>query len=408
MNFVELEKEEYRNFANHHPLKSFFQTPEMELLGNRSGWTSYYVGVKKGDKIVAATRMMSYANRLGFLYFYAPRGPLLDYHDKDLLSFFTKHLKQYIKKKKGYMLCIDPMVVHLERNADGEVVLNGENNEDCVLNLKECGYIHQGYQLGYNDTSQCRWVYCLDLENKTEEQLLNEMKPATRNKIKKASRVGIHVREMKEQELPIFKKITEEASERNHFYDKSLEYYQSMYHLFHDRNELKYMIAELDTDEYVTGLRKEKQELIETLSNLEEKPKNRGKKKDIEIALASLEKKITRAEELCIKGKIIPLAASMFMLYGDEIIYYHSGNYKEYIEFNGQTMIQWAMIQYGLKHSFKRYNFYGINGRFDENDPEKGVYEFKKGFGGYVEEYIGDFLLPTSWYYYFRKFGKRK
>lgn len=406
MEFVELEKEAFTQFASIHPLKSFFQTVEMEELGNMSGWDSFYVGILKNGTLVGASRIMSFKNRLGYRYFYAPRGLLLDYSDFEVLSFFVEQLKKYLKKKKGYVMRIDPTIVHLERDRDGQVILNGVNNENCVEQLKKLGFRHQGYTLGYSDSSQCRWVYCLDLEGKTAEQLLSEMKPATRNKIKKTNRLGIIVREMSYEELPLFKKVTEEASERNHFQDKPVEYYQRMYQLFSDKKEIKYMIAQLDTEEYLNGLEIEKKELEEQYQSLEIKPKNKGKRKDLEIAIESLDKKINRALELRKKGKTIILAASMFMLYGDEIIYYHSGNYKEYIEFNGQTMIQWYMIQYGLEHHMKRYNFYGINGKFNEDDLEKGVYEFKKGFGGYVEEYIGDFDFPLSWYYYVQKLLK--
>ena len=390
MEFVELNKEEYSEFARTHPLRSFFQTVEMEKLGNYGGWTSYYVGIKENQKIIAGCRMMSYKNRLGYRYFYAPRGFLLDYHNKELLQFFTQNIKQYLKKKKGYMIRIDPTVIHLERDNNGNVISNGENNEDCVQNLKACGYIHHGYHVGYNETVQCRWVYCLDLEGKTEEQLLNEMKATTRNQIKKTLKYGIHIREMNYDELPLFKQITEEASERNHFHDKNLEYYQHMYELFSENEEVKYIVAELHPKEYLT-----------------DHPRNEGKKKELKVAIDSAQKKIEKVKKMSEK-ETIPIAAAMFMIYGDEVLYYHSGNYQQYIDFNGQLMIQWHMIKYGLKQKKKRYNFYGISGVFDSKDPEAGVYEFKKGFGGYVEEYIGDFDLPTSWYYYFQKFIKRR
>ena len=61
------------------------------------------------------------------------------------------------------------------------------------------------------------------------------------------------------------------------------------------------------------------------------------------------------------------------------------------MNFNAQYFIQWEMIKYGIKNNYKRYNFYGISGNFDKNDPSYGIYEFKKGFGGYVMELLGDY-----------------
>lgn len=403
MEFVELNREEYSFFARNHPLKTFFQTVEMETLANYSGWKSYYVGVKENDTILAATRMLSYKNRLGYAYFYAPRGLLIDYKNKELLSFFTKHLKQYIKKRKGYILRIDPTVIHLERDQNGDIVEGGINNEICVEYLKECGYHHQGYKRGYDEKSQCRWVYCLDLEGKNEESILKNMKPTTRNIIKKTLKYGIHVRDLTYEELSIFKDLTEEASIRNHFHDKPLEYYQHMYELFQKNGEIKYVIAYLDTDEYLEGLKKELENFQTSFEKLSDHPRNEGKKKELRVSMESIKKRIEKMKQLQKCGKTIPIAGAMFLLYGDEIVYYHSGNYKEYIDFNGQTLIQWEMIKYGLKHHFKRYNFLGISGIFDVNTYDSGVYEFKKGFGGYVEEYIGDFDLPIGWFYYLQK-----
>mgnify|MGYP000181730289 FL=1 len=45
-------------------------------------------------------------------------------------------------------------------------------------------------------------------------------------------------------------------------------------------------------------------------------------------------------------------------------------------------------------------NFYGITGNFDKNDKDYGIYEFKTGFNGYVEELIGEYVYPTSFVYY--------
>ena len=97
----------------------------------------------------------------------------------------------------------------------------------------------------------------------------------------------------------------------------------------------------------------------------------------------------------------------MFMIYGNDILYYHSGGYKEYMSFFGQYLIQWTMIKEAIKLGKKCYNFYGIKGVFDKNDPDYGVYLFKRGFNGHVIEYIGDFYLPISPYYYILQIRKK-
>ena len=96
------------------------------------------------------------------------------------------------------------------------------------------------------------------------------------------------------------------------------------------------------------------------------------------------------------KGNIIPLSCAMFMLYGDEVIYLSSGSYKEYMQYYGQYAIQWEMIKYACDNKYKRYNFYGLFDVFDRTGKDYGVYEFKKGFNGHVEELLGEYSFVLN------------
>lgn len=90
------------------------------------------------------------------------------------------------------------------------------------------------------------------------------------------------------------------------------------------------------------------------------------------------------------------LSAGVFMLYSDELVYLFGGNKKEYMHIGASYLMQWTMIQYAYNHSFTKYNFYGITSPTKED----GVYNFKRGFGGYVEKLIGDYELPISATYF--------
>ncbi len=63
------------------------------------------------------------------------------------------------------------------------------------------------------------------------------------------------------------------------------------------------------------------------------------------------------------------------------------------MHFGCPHFVQWEMIRYAKENGFHRYNFYGISGNFDKEDPSYGIYDFKKGFTGYVEELIGEHEL---------------
>ena len=104
MKFTELSKEEFRAFLKTQPLNDFVQAPEMEAIGKQHNWKSYYVGVKVDDNIVAASRIMARKSHFGKQNFYAPRGLILDYHNKELLAFFTKELKNSSSKNTDTFL----------------------------------------------------------------------------------------------------------------------------------------------------------------------------------------------------------------------------------------------------------------------------------------------------------------
>ena len=49
-----------------------------------------------------------------------------------------------------------------------------------------------------------------------------------------------------------------------------------------------------------------------------------------------------------------------------------------------------------IKNGFKKHNFYGIPENINTHPKDYGIYEFKRGFNGYVEELIGEYYLPIN------------
>ena len=402
MTFKVLTKEEYDSFLKTSPMNNFLQSPKMDEIALSKKQKVHYVGITKDDKVIAGARILESNSHFGYKYFYSPRGLVLDYSNKELLNFFTKELKKYLKKHKGYVLEMDPLVVHKTRDIDGNVVEGGINNENIVRTLKVLGYKHKGFTTGFDMSKQMRWVFVLDLKGKSEEQVFGELKQNAKRLITKCEKNGIEIHEASYDELKDYKKILEATGARKKFNDKSLEYYQMMYKAFSDDNEIKFLIARLNVKEYLEKLNTNTTDIIKEITRLSQNlnAKNEALISQLNQSLEEIKSEIVEAEEIMKKaGEVIDLSAAMFMTYGDEVIYVFGGNIDEYMHFNAQYLIQWEMIKYGIKNGFGRYNFFGITGIFDKSDPEYGVYDFKKRFNGYVEEYIGEFALPISYYY---------
>ena len=351
MKFIQITPEEFHAFADRSPYKSFMQTPEIAKLREQNGWTPYYFGVESNGKLKAAALLVAKPTFLGKSTYFCPGGPLLDLEDEPLTKFFFTHLKQFAKSHNGYVLHIDPYYELVERDRDGNPVDNGFNHHAAKRNLKNLGFTAA-------KSTQPKYLFAMDLKNRTEEELLADLKRNTRNHIKKAEKKHVKVRELKREELSILKQITESTSKRRHFEDRPLAYYEQMYDLFAPKHEVKFLVAEVQLEN--TGL---------------------GQSVDTNT----------------------PLSAAMFMLYGDEVVYLFSGSDEQYMkEYNAQYAIQWHIIKYAAKHGFKRYNFYGISG-LPKNGELDGIYEFKKGFDtkhGKVIELIGSYEMATNQPFY--------
>ncbi len=402
MQFKEITEEKYRTFWEKHPLKSFLSAPEIGDLRKSSGWDVYYVGVLEDKSLVAAAMLVSHKRHFGKYEFYSPRGVLVDFHNKELLHYFLDEIKKFVKNHHGYIFRMDPYLIYKERDIDGNIVDGGVDNSSVSIDLEKLGF----KKVAIPNMEQVGWMFSLPLEGKSEEQILKEMKAGTRNKIRKTEKFGIEIHELGYDELERFQNIMVETGERKNFSVRDVSYFQKMYQLFHDKGEVKYYVTELNLVNYKNKLLEDKQKSVDKLNSLSDAKYNEGQKKNLENEIASFDKRIKEAD-LIRKEKntdVITLSGSMFMIIQPEIIYLSSGNYEEFLKFDSQYLLQWKMIQYGIKHGFKKHNFYGIPANINEHPKDYGIYEFKRGFNGIVEELIGEYELPVTWHYYLMKF----
>ncbi len=390
MIFGELTEKEFTDFVETRPEKNFFQTVMMKNRIAKNDLETYLVGVKENGSVIGASFIAETGHHfMGKKTYEAYKGFILDYHNQQLLKFMTEEVRKFLKNKNGLRLIIDPYIVNVSRDMDANEI-DGVDNRDVRKYLEELGYRYN------EDGEQVKWCYCLDINGKSSEELFNEMRPSTRNNINKTiSKFKLSIRTLERNQLTEFKKITSDTCERRDFMDKTLEYYQDMYDFFGD--DVTFKICELNCDTYIKSLEEENEILKRRVEELSDSSSNKKKKetmrKDIENNLKKIDDTKNLKEK---KGNIIPLSAAMFVLYGDEIVYLFSGSYEELMKFCGQYRLQWEIIKYAADHGYKRYNFYGIQDVFNPQGKDYGVYEFKKGFGGYVEELLGSFILPLS------------
>ena len=123
MKFVELSVKDFEQFALNHDQISFHQSKEWAKLKEVNNWDHYYVGVVDGKKVLAASLLLAKNTPVKKKMFYAPRGFLIDYQNKELLAFFTTEVKKFVSKKSGFFIKIDPYVSYRERDINGDITI---------------------------------------------------------------------------------------------------------------------------------------------------------------------------------------------------------------------------------------------------------------------------------------------
>lgn len=351
---------------------SFLQSAEMYRRYKALGREAYLVGVRKGaqeprgsrgaqgsrgassqGEIVAAGLILVRPWRLGKKIMRVPGGWLMDYDGGDheeILRFLTVQAREFCRKKGGMVIEISPNIVSQPRDNENKVV--DDVDGDLAMKKDHLGVRRELTGMGYKylgEYEQAKWTYVLELDGKTPEGLLMEFRTTHRQLIRKAEREGVRVRELGEDELGVLKQITAESGERHGFQEPEVEYYRSMKAAFGEK--VKFVVAEI--------------------------PAGRVREGD----LGGVE---------AVDG-YVPLAASMFIDDGRELVYLYSGSIRRLQRYNGAYAIQWWAIRRALEEGYARYNMYGVR-----PVAGNGVYAFKQGFRGRVEELLGTFALPVG------------
>ena len=166
-----------------------------------------------------------------------------------------------------------------------------------------------------------RYTYLLDLQ-KDKEVLWTNLNKKCRNSTRKAQKSGITVTEISDKLFleEFYKMSLSTFSKTNIELALPLNYYQALWDSFYPKN--------------------------------------------LKILAAYLNEK--------------PIAAAIFLLFRDEIYYWHGVSYREYNRLCPNNLIQWELICWGSKN-YKKYNLLGAN--------IPSIAKFKAGFGGELVPY---------------------
>ena len=264
--------------------------------------------------------------------------------------------------------------------------------------LQEYGFHHKGFA---DNISNVNYLFVRDITDcKTEEELLQSFTHRARKAVKKAEKNGVFIKQITTETLDDFYIIVSNASEEKGFSARNKSFYESILNdIGHPHAQIH--VAYIDIGMYREQLTKQhesaKKELLAKEDTFTENQTKSNEKK-----VATQQEQVSSIEaaqkllENMPKTGVIPLAGIYFYCFGKEVISALGGSDERYTYFNGMIALYWHMFKYALENDYEKYNFYGTYGFNNPNSPRRHVYTFKKNFGGYVVQLVGEFSLRLS------------
>ena len=314
---------EYEAFVQSHPKGNFAQS---YLWGKQKPmWQWDAIAVRGEDGAIRGSLavMTRKVPGIGRTLMYGCRGPVCDLDDRETFSQLLDGAKVLAKKYKSYVIKIDPDVP--------------SSNTAFSSMLQSFGF--RAKEGGKNfEAIQPRYVFRLNVEGKTEEELLANFHQKWRYNIRLAERKGVTVRICGKEMVPAVSDLMLTTGVRDGFVTRKPEYFAAMLDNLGEHARLYMAFDPNDT----------------------------------------------------------PIAGTLAIHYGDKVWYLYGASSNEHRNLMPNYLLQWRMIQWAVETNCRIYDFRGVSGDVSEDNPLYGLFRFKQGFGGDFTEFVGEMDLVLS------------
>lgn len=306
----------YEQFLNSHSDGHFMQTIAWKRFKSRQ--ESFALMSVDENGAVCGEMLMFVQNvrhtKARFLY--CPRGPICDRHDTQVLGELLSEAAKIAEEIGAYKLTLDPDIT-------------GENSE-------WLGYFEKiGARVGDNARDngilQPFSVFRINIENKTDEELIASFHSKARYSVRSSIKSGAVCRLGTREDIPIFCALLASTAERDGFTARKPDYFYEMYDSLGD-DMMKLFIVEYDG---------------------------------------------------------APIAGSVLIKFGNKSWHMYAGSSDEHKEVLPNFLMQWEMMRWSIKNGVALYDMRGIAGEGDKLKPLEGLVRFKKRFGGELITFVG-------------------
>lgn len=399
MELKELNKDEFENFIENFNYSSLYQSIEYAEVMSNQKHDAVYVGLIDDNNEVCAASLILIEKLNTFKYAYAPRGFLIDYKNKELLTTFTNEIKKYLKKKNVIAIKISPAIAKSKYDPKLNITLDNPEYENIFNNLKELKYYHLGYN-DYFESYTPRFEVITELEGNINDYF-NNLSDELKSKINICDLAGIRIYKGNEDNLEYVYEQMRKNKKRNK------EYINDLYKYFSTKDTIDVYFAQLETNTFLVNTQKEYQKQINNCNAItDEIFKNQGKpntdlinKKIIEDnKLSNLKEQLVYATNLLRNNPNgIIMANAIIIKHHNKPYLILDGLDETYKHLCPNQLLLWKIIEKYYQEGYKEFNLGEIANPNLENNKFKELNELKLSFNSYCIEYAGDFELVTNY-----------
>lgn len=372
---------EYDDFVKEHPMVNLLQSSAWEKV--KSDWNHERLGVYEGEKLLAVASILIKSLPLGYKMFYIPRGPILDYRDTELLKFVLQSIKSYARSKKAIFVTFDPSICQSQHLVNQDKT---EYPENLVLveTLGQLGVKWSGQTAEMDDTIQPRIQAKIYKENFEEDKLSKSTKQAIRT----ARNKGLEVQYGGLELLDSFSELMKKTEKRKDIHLRNEVYYKKLLDNFKEDSYIT--LTSLDVSKRLREL----EEQLEKNRVVAEKFSDATKPSKVQENIK--EKERLEEERDFLQGYMnegksnIPLAATLSLEFGNTSVNLYAGMDDAFKRYNAPILTWYETARYAFERGMVWQNLGGV-----ENHLDGGLYRFKANFNPTIEEYLGEFTMPT-------------
>ncbi|MEB7689619.1 lipid II:glycine glycyltransferase FemX [Staphylococcus equorum] len=370
-------------FVKSHPQGDLLQLTKWAETKTLTGWYSKRIAVGEECEVKGVAQLLfKKVPKLPYTLCYISRGFVTDYSNKLALETLLEYAMQIAKEEKAYAIKIDP---------DVEV----DKGADALTNLRSLGFKHKGFKEGLSkDYIQPRMTMITPIE-KSDEELIQSFERRNRSKVRLALKRGTTVERSNREGLKTFANLMQITGERDGFLTRDISYFQNIYDAMNPDGDAELFLVKLEPKPVLEDLREDLSQLEQEKVKLAEKKQDKktlNKINDVNNKIVKTQELIEDMEKLELSHpEGIYLSGALLMFAGNKSYYLYGASSNEYRDFLPNHHMQFAMMQYAREHGATTYDFGGTDNDPDKDSDHYGLWTFKKVWGTYLSEKIGEF-----------------